>query len=392
MAVATAGRAWCWTRLLDRQGPLFGVRVVEFAGIGPGPFCGMLLADMGADVLRIDRPDAPPAKPHQVTQRGRRSLALDLKNPAAVALCLALLERADIMFEGYRPGVMERLGLGPDIALGRNPKLIYGRMTGWGQTGPLAHAAGHDIDYIAISGALHAIGTNARPVVPLNLIGDYGGGALYLAMGLLAALVHARSTGQGQVVDAAMCDGAASLMSFFYGLRAAGSHRPERAANMLDGGAPFYDVYRCSDGEWIALGAIEPQFYANLLKALGLEEDEAVASQMERDFWPSQSDRLAAVIATKTRAEWCALLEGSDACFAPVLEMDEAPAHRHNRARQTFVELAGVVQPAPAPRFSSTPGAIQGPPPGIGEHNISALRDWGLGEGLIDQLRRDAVI
>jgi alpha-methylacyl-CoA racemase len=376
---------------MDRQGPLSSVRVVEFAGIGPGPFCGMLLADMGADVLRIDRRDAKPAKRHQVTQRGRRSLALDLKNPAAAALCLELVERADIMFEGYRPGVMERLGLGPDVALSRNPSLVYGRMTGWGQTGPLAHSAGHDINYIAISGALHAIGTSARPVVPLNLIGDYGGGALYLAMGLLAALVHARCTGQGQVVDAAMCDGAASLMSYFYGLRAEGSQRRERASNMLDSGAPFYEVYRCSDGEWIALGAIEPQFYAILLEKLGLEH-EGLAKQMERDGWPSDKERIAAVIARKSRAEWCAILEGSDACFAPVLEMDEAPAHHHHRARKTFVDLAGVVQPAPAPRFSSTPGAIQGPPPMIGEHNLSALRDWGLSEELIDRLRRDSVI
>jgi alpha-methylacyl-CoA racemase len=376
---------------MDRQGPLSSVRVVEFAGIGPGPFCGMLLADMGADVLRIDRRDAKPAKRHQVTQRGRRSLALDLKNPAAAALCLELVERADIMFEGYRPGVMERLGLGPDVALSRNPSLVYGRMTGWGQTGPLAHSAGHDINYIAISGALHAIGTSARPVVPLNLIGDYGGGALYLAMGLLAALVHARCTGQGQVVDAAMCDGAASLMSYFYGLRAEGSQRRERASNMLDSGAPFYEVYRCSDGEWIALGAIEPQFYAILLEKLGLEH-EGLAKQMERDGWPSDKERIAAVIARKSRAEWCAILEGSDACFAPVLEMDEAPAHHHHRARKTFVDLAGVVQPAPAPRFSSTPGAIQGPPPTIGQHNLSALRDWGLSEELIDRLRRDSVI
>jgi len=351
----------------------------------------MLLADMGADVLRIDRRDAKPAKRHQVTQRGRRSLALDLKNPAAAALCLELVERADIMFEGYRPGVMERLGLGPDVALSRNPSLVYGRMTGWGQTGPLAHSAGHDINYIAISGALHAIGTSARPVVPLNLIGDYGGGALYLAMGLLAALVHARCTGQGQVVDAAMCDGAASLMSYFYGLRAEGSQRRERASNMLDSGAPFYEVYRCSDGEWIALGAIEPQFYAILLEKLGLEH-EGLAKQMERDGWPSDKERIAAVIARKSRAEWCAILEGSDACFAPVLEMDEAPAHHHHRARKTFVDLAGVVQPAPAPRFSSTPGAIQGPPPMVGEHNLSALRDWGLSEELIDRLRRDSVI
>jgi alpha-methylacyl-CoA racemase len=367
------------------------VRVAEFAGIGPGPFCGMLLSDMGADVLRIDRRDAKPATRHHVTQRGRRSLALDLKNPAAVALCLELLGRADLLFEGYRPGVMERLGLGPDIVLSRNPKLVYGRMTGWGQTGPLAHSAGHDINYIAISGALHAIGTAERPVVPLNLIGDYGGGALYLAMGLLAALLHARRTGQGQVVDAAMCEGAASLMSRFYGAQAEGSHTPERAANMLDGGAPFYDVYRCSDERWIALGAIEPQFYAILLEKAGLK-GEPLAEQMERAAWPSLKKKLAAVIATKSRAEWCAILEGSDACFAPVLEMSEAPRYHHYRERKSFVELAGVAQPAPAPRFSATPGAIQGPPPSVGEHNLSALRDWGFDEDDVDQFRRNGII
>jgi alpha-methylacyl-CoA racemase len=373
------------------QGPLNGVRVVEFAGIGPGPFCGMLLSDMGADVLRIDRQDARPAAAHQITQRGRRSLALDLKMPEAVALCLELFERAEIVFEVYRPGVMERLGLGPEAALRINPKLVYGRMTGWGQSGPLARSAGHDINYIAISGALHSIGIDGRPVVPLNLIGDYGGGALYLAMGVLAALVHARQSGQGQVVDAAMCDGAASLMSYFYGLHAAGTHSSTRAANMLDGGAPFYNVYRCADGKWIALGAIEPKFYALLLEKTGLA-DQASAPQMEREGWPELKEKIAAVIAGKSRAEWCAILEGSDACFAPVLDMEEAPAHRHNRERNTFVEVAGVVQPGPAPRFAATPAAIQGPPPAIGEHNVSALRDWGFSEARIDELRRDAVI
>ena len=373
------------------QGPLKDLRVVEFAGLGPAPFCGMLLSDLGADVVRIDRKDARKAEPYQVTHRGRRSLALDLKNADAVALCLDLCERAEIVFEGFRPGVMERLGLGPDVALKRNPRLIYGRMTGWGQTGPLAHAAGHDINYIAISGALHAIGTRERPVPPLNLVGDFGGGALYLAFGLLAALTHARATGEGQVVDAAMCDGAASLMAYFYGFRAEGVHSQERAANRLDGGAPFYDVYQCADGEWIALGAIEPQFYQLLREKAGLS-DPAFDAQMDRASWPALKAKVAAAIATKTRAEWRGIMEGSDVCFAPVLEMAEAPSYPHNRAREVFVDVAGVVQPAPAPRFQTTPGAVQGPPPEIGAHNVEALRDWGLSEARIAHMERQGVV
>lgn len=373
------------------QGPLAGVRVVEFAGLGPAPFCGMLMSDLGADVIRIDRKDARPAAPHQVTHRGRRSVALDLKRPEAVALCLDLIARAEIVFEGFRPGVMERLGLGPDVALKRNPKLVYGRMTGWGQTGPLAHAAGHDINYIAISGALHAIGTRERPVPPLNLIGDFGGGALYLAFGLLAALTHARASGQGQVVDAAMCDGAASLMSYFYGFRAEGTHTRERGANRLDGGAPFYDVYRCADGEWIALGSIEPQFYQLLRDKAGLS-DPAFDAQMDRARWPELKEKLVRVIAAKTRAEWCAIMEGTDVCFAPVLEMDEAPSFPHNAERSVFVTVEGVVQPAPAPRFAATPGAVQSPPPQIGEHNVAALRDWGLPQERVDALKAKGVI
>jgi alpha-methylacyl-CoA racemase len=371
------------------QGPLDGLKVVEFAGLGPAPFCGMLLSDLGADVLRIDRKDARPAKPFHVTHRGRRSLALDLKNGEAVALCLDLFARADIVFEGFRPGVMERLGLGPDVALKRNPKLVYGRMTGWGQDGPLAHAAGHDINYIALTGALHAIGTRERPVPPLNLVGDFGGGALYLAFGLLAALTYARATGQGQVVDAAMVDGAASLMSYFYGFRAEGVHAAERAANRLDGGAHFYDVYRCADGEWVAIGSIEPQFYALLREKAGLS-DPAFDAQLDRTRWPELKEKLARVFATKTRAEWCTIMEGSDVCFAPVLELGEAPAHPANAARGVFVEVEGVVQPAPAPRFSATPGAVQRPPPAIGWHNVDGLRDWGIGG--IEELQRRGVI
>ena len=373
------------------QGPLNGLRVIEFAGLGPGPFCGMLLSDLGADVVRIDRKDSRPAAPHQVTHRGRRSVALDLKNKDAIALCLDMFERAEIVFEGFRPGVMERLGLGPDIALKRNPKLVYGRMTGWGQTGPLAQAAGHDINYIAITGALHAIGTRERPVPPLNLVGDFGGGSLYLALGLLAALTHARATGEGQVVDAAMCDGAASLMSYFYGFRAEGVHTAQRADNRIDGGAPFYDVYKCADGEWIALGSIEPQFYKLLREKAGLS-DPAFDAQMDRAHWPELKEKVAHVIAKKSRAQWCEIMEGTDVCFAPVLEMAEAPAHPHNRERNAFVEIEGVVQPAPAPRFDRTPGAVQSAPPPIGAHNLSSLRDWGIAPERIQDMQRKGVI
>jgi alpha-methylacyl-CoA racemase len=360
-----------------RQGPLSGLKVLEFAGIGPGPFCGMLLSDLGADVVRIDRKGQGRGSPADVTARGRRSVALDLKSPAAVEACLALMETADAVFEGFRPGVMERLGLGPDLALARNRRLVYGRMTGWGQIGPYAKAAGHDMNYIAISGALDAIGTADKPVPPLNLVGDFGGGALYLAFGLLAGVIHARQTGQGQVIDCAMSDGAASLMAMFYGLKASGMWGGGRRGNLLDGGAHFYDTYQCGDGLWVSIGSIEPQFYLLLLEKTGIT-DPQFQSQMSRDDWPELHDKLAAVIATKTRAEWCALMDGTDVCFAPVLSMDEAPRHPHNAARQTFVEVAGVVQPAPAPRFSATPGQIQGPPPRIGADNDQALADWGF--------------
>ncbi len=373
------------------RGPLNGLRVVEFAGIGPGPFAGMLLSDLGADVVRIDRKDARPSAPHMVTQRGRRSIALDLKSKEAVALCLDLFERAEIVFEGFRPGVMERLGLGPDVALKRNPKLVYGRMTGWGQTGPLAQAAGHDINYIAITGALAAIGTRDKPVPPLNLVGDFGGGSLYLIVGLLAALTHARATGEGQVVDAAMVDGAASLMSYFYGFRAEGVHTDKRANNRIDGGAPFYDVYKCADGEWIALGSIEPQFYKLLREKAGLS-DPAFDAQMDRTRWPDLKEKVAHAIATKTRAEWGALMEGTDVCFAPVLEIAEAPDYPHNAERQAFVTIEGVVQPAPAPRFDKTPGAVQSPPPKIGAHNETALRDWGVEPSRVAELKEKGII
>lgn len=369
-----------------RQGPLTGLKIVEFAGIGPGPFCGMLLSDLGADVIRIDRKGQGRASPADITARGRRSIGLDLKNPAAIETCLKLLESADAVFEGFRPGVMERLGLGPDVALKRNPKLVYGRMTGWGQFGPYANAAGHDMNYIAITGALHAIGTKDKPVPPLNLVGDFGGGALYLAFGLLAGVISARETGKGQVIDCAMSDGAASLMSMFYGFKAGGGWSNDRRANLLDGGAHFYDTYQCADGKWISIGSIEPQFYALLLEKTGIT-DPAFAAQMNRGEWDNLRAKLAEVIGKKSQAEWCEIMDATDVCFAPVLDLDEAPKHKHNVARQTFVEVGGVTQPAPAPRFSATPGAIQGPPPAIGAHDREALSDWGFSADSIEALK-----
>ena len=373
------------------HGPLSGLKIVEFAGIGPGPFCGMLLSDLGADVVRVDRKGPARGSPADVTARGRRSVALDLKQPQSIEACLKLMEQADGVIEGFRPGVMERLGLGPDVALARNPRLVYGRMTGWGQFGPYAKAAGHDMNYIAITGALDAIGTTEKPVPPLNLVGDFGGGALYLAFGLLAGVIHARQSGQGQVIDCAMSDGAASLMAMFYGFKAGGMWNEGRRSNLLDGGAHFYDTYQCSDGGWISIGSIEPQFYLLLLEKTGIT-DPQFQHQMSREDWPELRDKLAAVIATKTRDEWCALMDGTDVCFAPVLSMDEAPSHPHNAARETFVEVGGVVQPAPAPRFSATPGKIQGPPPKIGADNDAALADWGFSAGMIADLKASGAL
>lgn len=373
------------------KGPLSGLKIVEFAGIGPGPFCGMLLSDLGADVVRVDRKGSGRASPADVTSRGRRSVALDLKSPDAIEAVLKLLESADGLIEGFRPGVMERLGLGPDVVLKRNPKLVFGRMTGWGQTGPYAKAAGHDMNYIAITGALHAIGTTDKPVPPLNLVGDFGGGALYLAFGLMAGIIHARETGEGQVIDCAMSDGAASLMAMFYGFKGAGIWKDERRSNLLDGGAHFYDTYQCADGKWISIGSIEPQFYALLLEKTGIT-DPQFANQMSRDEWPELKAKLAAVLAKKTQAEWCAIMDATDICFAPVLTLDDAPRHAHNVARETFVTVEGVVQPAPAPRFSATPGVIQGPPPRIGAHNDEALSQWGFSGAEIDALKASGAL
>lgn len=369
-------------------GPLAGLKVLEIAALGPAPFAGMLLADMGAEVLRIDRPGGGGVKPvsgrFDVTSRGRTSVRMDLRTPDGVEACLGLIEAADVLTEGFRPGVMERLGLGPEPALARNPRLVYGRMTGWGQDGPLAQAAGHDINYVALSGALHAIGPADRPAPPLNLVGDYGGGALYLAVGVLAAVISARATGRGQVVDAAMTDGAASLMSVFYGLHAAGVWRPEREANFLDGAAPFYGAYQCADGEWISLGPLEPQFFDALLERLQIDP-EPFARRMNPATWPDLRARIAAVVATRTREQWREALEGSDVCFAPVLNLADAPTHPHNAARGTFIEVDGVTQPAPAPRFSGTPCPAPSAPPREGEHGADALVAWGLDRALAER-------
>ena len=376
------------------SGPLHGMRVIEMAGIGPGPFCAMLLSDMGAEVIRIDRRGAVSDPAHgelrtAVMNRGRRSIALDLKQPAALDVVLALVQGADVLLEGFRPGVMERLGLGPEVCQARNPRLVYGRMTGWGQDGPLAPAAGHDINYIALSGALSTIGTPDGPVPPLNLVGDFGGGAMMLAFGIACALLEARASGRGQVVDAAMVDGASLLMSMFYGMHA-GGRWGERGGNFLDGGAPYYACYRCADGKWVAVGAIEPQFYALLLKHLEIQP--ADWPQHDRARWPQLRQLMAERFARQPREAWCALMEGSDACFAPVLDLDEAPAHPHNRARANFVEVDGVTQPAPAPRFSRTPGAVHRPPEAPGGDTEAILGELGFPATEIARLRAAQVI
>ncbi len=373
------------------MGPLNGLRIIELAGIGPGPMCAMLLADLGADVVRIDRVEpsglgvAMEAR-FNVNGRNRRSVALDLKSAAGRDAVLRLLATADMLIEGFRPGVAERLGLGPLDCHARNPALIYGRMTGFGQTGPLAGAAGHDLNYIALTGALHAIGpAGGKPVPPLNLVGDYGGGALYLALGLLAALHERKTSGLGQVVDAAMVDGAASLMAIFYGLSAGGSWGQPRGENLLDGGAPFYATYETADGRYCAIGALEPKFFAELAARIGLDE-RFVKRQYDRRLWPEMREAIADIIQTRSRDEWCALLEGTDACFAPVLSIAEAPLHAHARSRGAFIEIDGVVQPAAAPRFGrSTPDAPR-PNPAVGQHTDEVLAEAGFTRAEIDAL------
>ena len=374
------------------MGPLKGLRILEFAGIGPGPFCGMVLADLGAEVVRIDRTEGPPGAREDFVGRGRRSIALDLKAPAAIETALRLVEQADAIIEGFRPGVMERLGLGPETCLQRNPRLVYGRMTGWGQDGPLAQAAGHDMNYIALTGALWSIGRpGERPVPPLNLVGDYGGGGMLLAVGLLAALLSAKATGQGQVVDAAMVDGAALLMAPIYAMKARGRWQNARGTNMLDGAAPWYDTYECADGRWLSVGPIEPQFFALLCAKLGLDVKD-FPDRMSPAAWPALKERLSAIFRGRTRDDWCGLLEGTDACVAPVLNLEEAPAHPHNAARGTFAVRDGVVQPAPAPRFSGTPAEIAAPPPLRGEHTDAVLHDFGFAAAEIAALRDSGAI
>lgn len=370
------------------MGPLAGIKVVEMAGIGPGPFTAMMLSDLGAEVIRVDRLSHK-GKGHRanVLNRGRKSIAIDLKNPKGVEATMGLIEKADVVLEGFRPGVMERLGLGPDDCLARNPRLVFGRMTGWGQSGPLAQAAGHDINYISIGGALGAMGYADRPPAPpLNLVGDFGGGAMYLLTGILAALIERSSSDRGQVVDAAMTDGTASLLSPFYGLMAMNMWTTDRFSNRLDGGAFYYGSYECSDGKYISIGSLEPQFYALLLEKAGITDPE-FKNQLDEEAWPAKREKLAALFKSKSRQEWCNIMEGTDVCFAPVLNLAEAPDHPHNKARNTFVEVDGVVQPAPAPRFSRTQGEIQGSAAIAGEHSEEVLRDWGYTDQEISELK-----
>ena len=373
-------------------GPLQGIRIIEMAGIGPGPFCGMLLADMGAEVARVERLavtdrgiDFPPR--FDLLNRNKRSVAIDLKNEDGKAALLRLIAHADALIEGYRPGVMERLGLGPEDCQRINPKLVYGRITGWGQDGPLAQAAGHDLNYIALAGALHGIGpAQGKPAVPLNLIGDFGGGALYLAMGMLAAIIEAGKSGQGQVVDTAMVDGVASLMTMQYGLMQMGLWKGARGDNLLDGGAPFYDVYETSDGRHVSVGAIERRFYEELLERLGLKGEDLPA-QNDKRGWHQLRARLADVFATRTCEEWCKLLEGTDACFAPVLSPMDAVTHPHNVARGTYTQVDGVTQPQPAPRFSRTVSTLRNTPPAAGADTAQVLADWGIGADEVTRLQ-----
>ena len=377
-------------------GPLAGLRIVELAGIGPGPFAGMVLSDLGADVVRVDRAEHVPLgaglePARDVLGRGRRSVAVDLKDPEGLDVVLRLVDRADALLEGYRPGVAERLGVGPEVCLERNPRLVYGRMTGWGQEGPLAARAGHDLDYIAIAGALHPVGPADRePPVPVNYIGDFGGGGMLLALGVCAAFVEVARSGRGQVVDAAMVDGAGLQAAMVHGMLAMGLWRDERESNLLDGAAPFYRCYRCADGGYVAVGALEPQFYAALLAGLGL--DPATWPQHERERWPAQREAFGAIFAMRPRDEWAELFEGTDACVAPVLRLAEAPAHPHARARDSFITVDGVLQPAPAPRFSRTPGEITRPPASPGQHTDEVLTELGLDAAELARLRERGAV
>jgi alpha-methylacyl-CoA racemase len=377
------------------MGPLTGIKVVEVAGLAAAPFGCMILADLGADVLRIDRVDRTRSGASGVSHgawtdplsRGRRSIALDLKTAEGLEILLRLAGQADVLVEAFRPGVAERLGFGPDVCLEANPRLVYGRMTGWGQEGPLAPTAGHDIDYIAISGALSIVGrTGERPLPPVNLAGDFGGGGMLLAIGILAALLERQSSGRGQVIDAAMVDGSALLTAIFHGLRAGGTWRDERGTNLIDGGAPFYDTYQTADGGYLAVGALEPAFYGELVAGLGVEDDD-LPDRDDRANWPALRERLTTVIAQRTTAEWTEVFAGSDACVAPVLSLGEAPDHPHNKARGTFTEVAGLTQPAPAPRFSRTPADPPQPPPEVGADTDAVLTSLGYDQTRIADLR-----
>ena len=380
-------------------GPLSGHRIIEIAGIGPGPFAAMLLADLGAEVIRVERAGAvrgpAPDQPHgDLLLRGRQNIAIDLKHPDGVATLLDLVEQADALIEGFRPGVMERLGIGPAECLQRNPRLVFGRMTGWGQTGPYSQAAGHDINYISLAGALAHFGRKGEgPTPPLNMVGDFGGGGMFLALGVVAALLEASKSGNGQVVDTAMVDGSAVLMTMFWAFKNMGAFdENNRVTNLLDTGAHFYDVYRCIDGEYISLGSIEPQFYAELLRLTGLGDDEQFAKQMDPTEWGPLKERLTELFATKRRDEWCAIMEHTDVCFAPVLTMSEAAEHPHNVERQTFVEIGGVTQPAPAPRFSRTENEIVSAPAWPGQHTRDVLGGWGIDESRIDALLESGAV
>jgi len=385
------------TSKAPRSGPLQGVRVIEFAGVGPNPFCAMLLADMGAEVVTLDRVTShglgiKKEDRFNPTTRSRRSIAIDLKSPDGRALALRLLSQADACLESNRPGVMERLGLGPDVCWAVNPRLVYGRATGWGQEGPLSDTVGHDLNYLALSGLLSMIGpTDGAPAIPLNLLGDYAGGGLYLALGVLAAIIEARISGQGQVVDAAMLDGIGSLMTHQFGFLGSGSWAPQRGTNFLDGGAPWYNVYETADGEYVSLAPIEPKFYANFLKVVGLNSAD-LPDQMDRASWPAMKQRFAAIFRTRTRDEWCALFDGVEACFAPVLSVAEAVGHPHQASRGGFVEVDGVRQPAPAPRFSRTPARVHSPPPVPGSNTAEVLRDWAIPENEIAALLNSGTI
>ena len=373
------------------MGPLNGFRIIELAGIGPGPFCGMMLSDMGAEVIRVDRIAKGVGAPKDVLQRNRQSVAVDLKKPEGIEIVLKLVESADALFEGFRPGVTERLGLGPDECMARNEKLVYGRMTGWGQDGPLAQSAGHDINYIGLSGALHAIGEpGGKPVPPLNLIGDFGGGGMLLAYGLVCALLEAQKSGKGQVVDTAMVDGAATLMAMFFSMAGRGFD-DERGTNLLDGGSHFYNTYETKDGQHVCVGSIEPQFYQLLVEKAGVDANR-FGPQMDRDRWSGFKDELEDVFKMKTRGEWCEIMEGTDVCFAPVLSVFEAPAHPHNVHRGTFIEVDGVVQPSPSPRFSRTTAEISHAARAPGEDSTEVLSSIGFARDELDTLREQGVI